>query len=434
MRTFHALGLSVLSQEAGRFKVSEMSTDSTKIQAAIRGFLQAALADPKTRARVQPALHSGLLPYRSPFSFESEGDYYKYVRSVEPRALSGDRVKSLEELEIANFLYCNSVNFRYEEQFPFWPEQGRRPRYLPDFFLPDHGIYIEHFAINRDGSTPTFINGPRYREGIRWKQAVHDEHQSTLLKTYSYQKRDGTLLSDLAANLRSHGVELRPISPKRLWAQLEAMSRTNRLIGLLGTFLRHFKSNGFDLGELRAKATDHADAERCAIFLDLFEGIFERYQEALAKEEAIDFEDMIVAARERVEEGSYRSPYRFILVDEFQDISAGRARLLKSLADQGDAELFFVGDDWQSIYRFAGSDPQIMIDCDSHFGPTARTALDRTYRLNSSAQAVSSAFVTRKPRSTPKVDPPGEDRAGTSRVRLLRERRRSASRCVAGAQ
>ena len=106
---------------------------------------------------------------------------------------------------------------------------------------------------------------------------------------------------------------------------------------------------------------------------------------------------MIVAARERVEEKSYLSPYRFILVDEFQDISAGRARFLKALAGQRGAELFLVGDDWQSIYRFAGSDPQIMIDCEIHFGATARTALDRSYRLNSSVLSVSTAFVTQNP-------------------------------------
>ena len=397
VRTFHAFGLDVVRQGAGKFNVSTMAEDQAKLHSALRGFLHDALADPKTAARVQAALHSGMLPYRSRFSFESEGEYYRYVRSVELRTLSGDLVKSFEELEIANFLYCNSVNFRYEEQFRFEPGARDRIRYLPDFFLPDQGIYIEHFGINRDESTPPFIDGPKYREGMKWKRVVHREHGTTLLETYSYQKREGTLLTDLAANLRRHRVELRPIPPEKLWKCLEEMGHMNRLIDLLGTFLKHFKSNGFDIGELRAKAVDHADPERCAVFLDLFKVIFDRYQKALAEEGAIDFEDMIVAARERVKEKSYRSPYRFILVDEFQDISVGRARFLKALAGQRGAELFLVGDDWQSIYRFAGSDPQIMIDCEIHFGATARTALDRSYRLNSSVLSVSTAFVTQNP-------------------------------------
>ncbi len=419
VRTFHALGLSMLGRGAGEFKVSKMAEDQTKLHSALRGFLHDALADPKTAARVQAALHSAMLPYRSPFEFKREGDYYEYVRSVDLRALSGDRVRSLEELEIANFLYCNSVEFHYENQFPFEPHDKERTRYQPDFFLPDHGIYIEHFALRRDGSTPPFINGPKYCDSIWWKRAVHAKHGTTLLETFSYQKREGTLLTELACKLRKHGVTLRPIDPERLWERLPS-NYTNRLTELLGTFLGHFKSNGFDLGELRRRAADHddeAERERRAVFLDLFEVIFDRYQKALAQEEAIDFDDMIVAATERIEEDSFRSPYRFILVDEFQDISTGRARLLQALADQRDAELFLVGDDWQSIYRFAGSDPQIMIDCESHFGATTRTALDRSYRLNSSVLEVSTAFVTRNPNQIPKSMRP-EEKASEPRVTI----------------
>lgn len=388
VKTFHALGLRMLGRGAGEFKVSKMAEDQTKLHSAIRGFLHDALADPKTAARVQAALYSAMLPYRIPLNFK-----------VELRALSGDRVKSLEEFEIANFLYCNSVEFHYERQFPFDPEDKAHTRYQPDFFLPDYDIYIEHFALDRNGCTPPFIDGPTYSEKIWWKRAVHAAHETTLVQTYSYQKREGTLLLDLACELRKHGVRLQPIDPERLWEQLPS-GYTNRLTELLGTFLGHFKSNRFDLGELRRRAASHddeAERERRAIFLDLFEVIFDRYQKALAAEEAIDFDDMIVAATERIEEDSFRSPYRFILVDEFQDISTGRARLLKALADQRDAELFLVGDDWQSIYRFAGSDPQIMIECESHFGATVRTALDQTYRLNSSVLALSTAFVTKNP-------------------------------------
>ncbi|MCY3918593.1 MAG: UvrD-helicase domain-containing protein [Chloroflexi bacterium] len=397
VRTFHALGRGVLGEGGGQFKVSKMAEDRARLRVAIQGFLRAALADPNTAARVEPALHSGLLPYRNLFMFKSKDEYYRYVRSVELRALSGDLVKSLQELEIANFLYCNSVDFRYEEQFPFKPGGSDRPRYLPDFFLPDYGIYLEHFAIHRDGSTPPFIDRRKYTEAMKWKRVVHREHGTTLLETYSYQKHEGTLLSDLEATLRANGVGLRPIGPEKLWARLEELNYTTRLTALLGTFLGHFKSNEFDLAALRVKAAKHPDPERCIAFLALFEVVYQMYQQALREEAAIDFEDMIVGARGRVEEGSYRSPYRFILVDEFQDISAGRARFLKALADQRDAELFLVGDDWQSIYRFAGSDPQIMIDCESHFGPTTRTALDRSYRLNSSVLSVSTAFVTKNP-------------------------------------
>ena len=67
---------------------------------------------------------------------------------------------------------------------------------------------------------------------MKWKRVVHREHGTTLLETYSYQKREGTLLTDLAANLSRHGVELRPMPPEKLLKRLEAMGHMNRLIEL----------------------------------------------------------------------------------------------------------------------------------------------------------------------------------------------------------
>jgi len=70
-----------------------------------------------------------------------------------------------------------------------------------------------------------------------------------------------------------------------------------------------------------------------------------------------------------VERGTYRSPFKHILVDEFQDISRSRGRLVKALkAQHDDARVFAVGDDWQSIYRFAGSDINLMRSFGQEFG------------------------------------------------------------------
>ena len=146
----------------------------------------------------------------------------------------------------------------------------------------------------------------------------------------------------------------------------------------------------------------------------MFEPIFERYQESLSRQEEIDFHDMINRATERVEAGRYRSPFGYILVDEFQDISPGRARLLKALLDQSsDAQLFAVGDDWQSIYRFAGSDIAIMREFGDHFGHTEQTYLETTFRCTDRIADVATKFVLcnpaqifKKVRSTRRADGP----------------------------
>ena len=97
-------------------------------------------------------------------------------------------------------------------------------------------------------------------------------------------------------------------------------------------------------------------------FVAVFGPIYERYQESLAGSEEIDFHDMINRATVLVESGRFRSPFKYILVDEFQDISPSRAALLKALLDNSPgAQLFAVGDDWQAIYRFAGSDSGLFV-------------------------------------------------------------------------
>lgn len=118
------------------------------------------------------------------------------------------------------------------------------------------------------------------------------------------------------------------------------------------------------------------------------------YQQHLRDTNTIDFEDMVGRAIEYVENGRYQSPYSYILVDEFQDISASRARMIKALLAQNpDNSLFCVGDDWQSIYRFTGSDVTMTKKFEGYFGYTATIILDKTFRFNNKIGTVASKFV-----------------------------------------
>ena len=130
----------------------------------------------------------------------------------------------------------------------------------------------------------------------------------------------------------------------------------------------------------------------------MFQPIFERYQALLDRLRQIDFHDMIGKATEHVESGRYRSPFGYILVDEFQDISPGRARLLKALLDTSKtAQLFAVGDDWQAIFRFAGSDIAIMREFRERFGESERVDLETTFRCADRIAALATKFVLSNP-------------------------------------
>ncbi|MFT5879462.1 MAG: DNA helicase-4 [Moritella sp.] len=122
------------------------------------------------------------------------------------------------------------------------------------------------------------------------------------------------------------------------------------------------------------------------------------YREYLQDNQAIDFDDMIVKAAEYVANGQFESPWLHILVDEFQDISQSRAALVRELQLQNnETKLFCVGDDWQAIYQFAGSDVAVTTRFTDHFGTAKTLPLDTTFRFNDQISAVATRFVMHNP-------------------------------------
>ena len=153
-----------------------------------------------------------------------------------------------------------------------------------------------------------------------------------------------------------------------------------------------------EAGHAEAGRLDPRDLRRQQAFAAIFIELLSRYEAHLSGLGEIDFGDMIARAAMALDEGAARVPFRYLLVDEFQDISAGRAALVKSLRQSRPGmRLLAVGDDWQSIYRFAGSDVGIMTAFEAHFGHTETRFLRRTFRFDRRLEAVASAFVLRNP-------------------------------------
>lgn len=115
---------------------------------------------------------------------------------------------------------------------------------------------------------------------------------------------------------------------------------------------------------------------------------------ALKAENAVDFSGLIHQAIVILEKGRFISPWKHILVDEFQDISPQRAALLAALRKQNSqTTLFAVGDDWQAIYRFSGAQMSLTTAFHENFGEGERCDLDTTYRFNSRIGEVANRFI-----------------------------------------
>ncbi|MHC9237385.1 UvrD-helicase domain-containing protein [Pseudooceanicola sp. 502str34] len=374
--TFHALGYAILREVEGCAPaIAAHASDDAQFRTLLRDILVNEVA---SKAGMKSLLLEWFAdffwPYKSEWDFQTRDEYYGYVEAHELRTFNGELVKSFEELQIANWLYRNGIAYEYEPNYEHKIEGNTRRTYTPDFRLSESGVYIEHFGVRRsrqaDGSTrlttAPHIDRNRYLEDMEWKRQVHRDHGTTLIETYSYERVDGRLTIALAEKLARH-VTCQPISEDQLFEKLAEMGQVDSFTQTLGTFLRHFKSSGASITHCKNRGELAEDCQRSGAFLKIFEPLYAAYQERLG--DRIDFEDMIIRASSYVEAGRYESPYRHLLVDEFQDISAGRARLLKALkAQHDDARLFAVGDDWQSIYRFTGSDIHLMRNFGQEFG------------------------------------------------------------------
>ena len=122
--------------------------------------------------------------YEYPFNFSSEAEYTKHNRKTNPVTLKGETVKSLEEVQVANWLHCHNIKYKYERLYPHETATRDRRQYIPDFYLPEYDVYIEHFALGRWGKPPVQWSG--YQEGVDWKRKLHQTHGTTMLETTSW--------------------------------------------------------------------------------------------------------------------------------------------------------------------------------------------------------------------------------------------------------
>ncbi len=403
--TFHALGLAIVGKVEGRRPaLAKVAEDDRALLHLLKGIVADLVAEKEVSETVLDWFQEQFAPYRSQHEFRSWGEYWDYIRRHQIRSLKGERVKSFEECEIANFLYLHGVDYEYERVYVHDTSTSEKGRYRPDFYLPESGIWIEHFGIDAEGRTAPFVPQEEYLESMAWKRALHEKHGTTLIETFSHERAAGSLIRNLEAKLRGHGLTLIPVQSDKAFATLEEQGWIDPFMRLVATFLQHFKGARLTIGDVMRRAGTHGDRHRAEAFRDVFGPIFERYQETLARSDEIDFHDMIDRAADHVEAGRFHSPFGYILVDEFQDISPARTRLLKALLDRSPgAKLFAVGDDWQAIFRFAGSDIDIMRRFEEHLGEGERLYLETTFRCADRIAEVATDFVLRNPSQIPKT-------------------------------
>ncbi|WP_313699699.1 DNA helicase IV [Pantoea sp.] len=137
--------------------------------------------------------------------------------------------------------------------------------------------------------------------------------------------------------------------------------------------------------------------------IKLMAPLLKAWKSAMKEEGAVDFSGLIHQAIAILEKGRFISPWKHILVDEFQDISPQRAALLSALRQQNKrTALFAVGDDWQAIYRFSGAEMTLTTAFHHYFGEGDRCVLDTTYRFNDRIGDIANRFIQQNPQQLAK--------------------------------
>ena len=322
-------------------------------------------------------------------------------------------VRSEQEKKICFALTSLGVNFRYEESYEHHLADEMHSQYCPDFsiYYEDGGvvkrIYLEHFGVDEHNCVPVWFAkeknmsyeeaNQKYNDGITWKKFAHEKFGTKLLVTSSADFRFYDIKKQLKKLLKSAGVPICEKTDAELYDLVfpKGSKREKAFIRLVVTFITLVKSSCKSFKEI-LNEVQCAEDERSAFIIEcIFRPVYELYVQTLADLKQIDFTDAILQATE-ICRTSHPVEYDYIIVDEFQDISIDRYNFLKVLREGNPpAKLYCVGDDWQSIYRFSGSDMALFNQFSEYFGATEINKIETTYRFGEPLVSLSSRFIQR---------------------------------------
>lgn len=396
--TFHKLGLDTITHVESR----KPTIYAKSLQFFAQEDIQKYLGNRYYRAELLKYCWLNPPRARSVFDFKTKEEMFEYNGSTPTVTIQGEYVKSVCELEIANFLFRNRIRYSYEKPYKFNTANGNYSGYKPDFYLEDYDIYVEFFAVDRNGNVPKWFEARHgktarqaYHDGIEWKRNLHRSHRTKLVEVSYADRQNDKLLETLQEKLSKLGVQFNSMTDEELYKCTERKNRftLSDTANIIGNIISLVKANGYtyDYFEKVNKLPQNDS------IIKLAKPIARDYEQMLKDTNQIDFNDMIYRAAKYYHFGRAAHCYKYVIVDEYQDISKARCELLKEMRTQGDFSLFCVGDDWQSIYRFAGSDVGYMLDFEKYWGETAKYKIETTYRFPQEILNASGKFVMRNP-------------------------------------
>ena len=228
------------------------------------------------------------------------GEYVKRVenqRSRQVKTVTGEFLRSIQEVQIANFLYLNGIDYEYEKIYPHAINSAKK-KYTPDFFISqgEHTAYIEHYGLTQSLKNDLFTPAQlaRYKKSISDKRQLHKNFNTELIETWSYYNDKKPLLLHLKEELIKSGFILKQKNLTEVYKKIVETSKDKYIVKFILfvlNFIEQFKTTGYYEGgfDILRKKTDNP---RTLLFLDIAEQVYNYYQEKLKNSNQIDYADI----------------------------------------------------------------------------------------------------------------------------------------------
>ncbi len=282
-------------------------------------------------------------------------------------SLNDTKVRSKSEQFIADWLYRHNIPFEYEPllqvaEFPFHP----------DFHIPAANLYIEHV------SNLSYAMEDKERQYT--KGGIH------FAKTREEDTKDSAYFSHVLENLLRGRLPANYNTETKLNYEEEFKAirdKVHEFVRMANQVMDMIKVENVSLATIREKAANDPH-ERIREFYALALPLIESYSAYCTNKSYMDFNDMIIKCMDLFRHHDdiaqlFKNKYKYILVDEFQDVNNLQVDLIQHLLTET-TQLFCVGDDWQSIYGFRGSNVSYIIEFEKHFPQSQVIKLNYNYR------------------------------------------------------
>lgn len=390
--TFHSFAAKVIKEVEG---YPQKITEGAAEEFIQKMFAPENLSEEIKQLLCKYALYGGD-HLRSEVTFRSYSEYQDHLYRYLKTPLCGKAVPSFGSYFIANFLTIHGIDYSYYEK-------------TDNFLIKGTNIFIQYHPFHANGYWPSCFN-ENYQTLVRQYRALEDKRHtyqrvnSIVIQCYSNQLYDGTLEGHLTKELSHYGLQpvLRP--SEEIWASAfpsggRELERTRETICNIISLMH---SNNHSVEDVRCMVAGTEPKHNNQYICQLVEFLYPAYRQYLIENNLTTFDDLIIKTIDYLKRGKYKNPFKYIIVDEYQDIAPARVDLLKALIQSSPSDLLCVGDDWQSIYGFNGSNVRFILDFEKYWGPSTVNKIEKTYRFSQNLVDVLGDFVMTNPNQVKK--------------------------------